>query len=456
MKKILSKYRKPLIKHLVIVVGFTLIFLQPKILFSQQKLSLSDCLRLAFENSNLIKVSELSATIAEKQVAESKSQKIPNINLSTLYTRIRKISSFSIPMGAAGEKQTFKFGTPNRMNLDIKLQAPIFTRGRISKTISIAETGKKISNIQERQQIKNVTDQVLRAYNVVLLNQEIIRLNEANVERTNSHLSVTKERFESGDVPRLEMLRAQVQLKNAESSLEEAIGNLEKSKIFLGKVIGADNENFSLTDSFAYEPVSINKTDLIKKALAKKSNLQILQLQQEVNRNQIALAKSGNKPNVFLFSGYNVMNGFDPMDPEKFIDNYNAGIQLAIPLFDGFTTSHKVQQAKLAYQSAQIQEDEIRDLIRMQVRQNIISIEQARNKIAAQKENIVLANETLKVARKQYRDGVVSSLDVIDAQHILSQGELRYTQAIFNHIMAKLDLCKAIEDYSWFEASVMK
>ena len=452
----LSKYGKPIIKHLLIVAGFTLIFLQPKILFSQKNLSLSDCLRLAFENSNLIKVSELSAAIADQRVAESKSQRIPNINLSSLYTRIGKISSFSIPMGAGGKKQTFKFGTPNRMNLDIKLRMPIFTWGRISKIICIAETGKKLSDIQGKQQIKNVTDQVLRAYNVVLLNREIIRLHKTNVERTKNHLSVTKQRFKSGVVPRLEMLRAEVQMKNAQSSLQEAQGNLKKSKIFLSKVIGADNENFSLSDSFAYEPVSINKAQLIKKAFAKRSNLQILQLQQEINRNQIALVGSENKPNIFIFSGYNVMNGFDPMDPEKFIDNYNAGIQLAVPLFDGFTASHKVQQAKLAYQSAQIQEQEIKDLISMQIRQNIISIEQARNKITAQKENIVLAKETLNMAKKQYQDGLASSLDVIDAQHILSQGELMYTQAIFNHIMAKLDLCKAIEDYSWFEASVMK
>ena len=108
----------------------------------------------------------------------------------------------------------------------------------------------------------------------------------------------------------------------------------------------------------------------------------------------------------------------------------------------------------MEYKNAQVQEQEIRDFISMQVRQNIITLKQAEQKIATQQENIVLAKETLSVAERQYRDGLISSLDVLDAQQTLSQSELMYTQAIFNHTMAKLDLCKAMQDYSWFEASL--
>ncbi len=62
----------------------------------------------------------------------------------------------------------------------------------------------------------------------------------------------------------------------------------------------------------------------------------------------------------------------------------------------------------------------------------------------------MLAKEALQVAEKQYRDGLISSIEVLDAQHTLSQSELLRTQAIFNHIMTKVDLCRVMENYSWF------
>ncbi|HEX9974847.1 MAG TPA: TolC family protein, partial [bacterium] len=238
--------------------------------------------------------------------------------------------------------------------------------------------------------------------------------------------------------------------KNAQSAWREAHSNLDKSKIFLAKVIGRNEEGISIRGEFQFDPISFDETEIISKAISVRSDIAAIRLQQQMNQSQISLAKSGNKPNLFLFSGYNVVNGFDPMNPDKFVDNYNVGIQLAVPLFDGFATSHKVQQAELQYQQIQLQEQEIKDLIQMQARQAIISLKQSENKIKTQEENIVLAKEALQVAEKQYQDGLVSSIEVLDAQHTLSQSELFRTQAIFNHVMTKVDLCRAMEDFEWF------
>jgi len=435
---------------LVVMLSFSEVMLSHRI-FAQEKLTLTDCLHLAFQHSRLLKSAEISAMIADQVLAESKRQRLPSINLISMYTRIGKITSFSIPMGPSGETRKLQFGTPNRITLDLKLQLPVFTWGRIERTISLSYVGRKLSRIQLNQQKINLTDQVLRGYYAVLLNQEVVRLHKVSVVRARNHLNVAKKRYESGVVPRLEMMRAEVQLKNTETDLNEALGNLEKSKIFLAKLVGKPAESIFLADSIQFKKAVFDEKEIVKGVLEIKSDLRTLKLRQQMLQDQIGLAKSGNKPNLFLFSGYNVTNGFDPMDPDKFIDNYNVGVQLAFPLFDGFATSHKIQQAKLNYQNARLQEEEIRELLRMQIRQFFISLKQAEEKIHAQKENIVLAKKTLETADRQYNEGLVSSLDVLDAQQVLSRSELIYTQAIFNHIMTKLDICKAIEDYSWFE-----
>jgi len=437
-----------------LVILAIILFSSSTLVFSQSKFALKDCLELAFERSHLLKASNYAVKSAAAALAESKAQRLPSISLSSLYTRIGKITSFSIPMGPGGEVKKFQFGTPNRVNVDLKLQLPLFTWGRVSSTIELAQAGASLSQIQQRQQRLSLTAQVLQGYFSVLLNEEVIRLHKSNVNRAQHHFDVSKTKFEAGIVPRLQMMQAEVQMKNAWTQLHDAQGNLQKSLIFLGKLIGKDEREIILADSIRFEPVNFDEEKLIEMALSRRSDLAGLHLRQQMSQSQIRLANSGNKPNLFLFSGYNVTNGFDPMDPEKFVDNYNAGVQLIFPIFDGFATAKKVEQARLDYEALLEQEKEAREMIKLQLREAIIALRQAEAKISAQKENIRLSRETLKTAEIQYRDGLVASLDVLDAQQMLNQAELLYAQAIFNHIMAKLAICQAVEDFSWFEFAV--
>ena len=420
----------------------------------REELSLTDCLSMAFTRNHQLKAAGLSVQSATAAFHASKSQRLPAVTLSGLYTRIGEITSFSIPMGPGGAKRTLQFGTPNRINADIKVQLPLFTWGRVNNSIALAHTGILLASAQQRQQRISLTARVLQGYYSILLNQEVIRLHEANVERASHHLNVSLTKYKAGLVPRLQTLQAEVQLKNARTQLHDSRKKKKKSLILLGTLIGKPESDIALADTIRYQPVYVDEQSLIQQAVARRSDLETLRLRRQMTQSQIQLAHSGNKPNLFFFSGYNVTNGFDPMEPEKFIDNYNAGIQLTFPVFDGFASNRKVEQTKLEYDALLEQEQEVHELIRLQVCQSVIALQQAAAKIEAQKENIRISQETLKTAERQYRDGLVSSLDVLDAQQMLNQAELLHVQAIFNHIMAKLAICNAVEDFSWFGAEI--
>jgi outer membrane protein TolC len=92
----------------------------------------------------------------------------------------------------------------------------------------------------------------------------------------------------------------------------------------------------------------------------------------------------------------------------------------------------------------------------MQVRQALLSIKLAEDNRTAQARNIDLSKEALKTAEIQYANGVISSLDLIDIQQVLTQSELLYNQALFNRILTELDLCKSVGDYRWFESALQE
>ena len=419
---------------------------------AQTALGLGECHEHALKTNNQLKSTLVNQALADAQIAQAQAQRLPGINMNGMYTRIGKITSFTIPMGPT--TRTLQFGTPNRMSFDVKLQMPLFTWGRIGATIALAETGKSLSIVENSREKVRITGQVLQAYYWVAFHAELLRLNRMKLKRAQSLQKITQKRYSAGMVPRLETLRAGVQVKNAESAVQDGQDNLRKSKIVLARTTGLEHDNFSIRGHLNYLPVEVDASEILNRALNVRSELKVFRIQEQMGAHQIRLARSANKPNLFLFSGYNVTNGFDPMEPDRFIDNWNAGLQLVVPLFDGFATRHRVQEAELKLKNVTLQANEIRSVIRMQVRQALVTLKQAEHKIIAQQKNIVLARETLQVAETQYQNGLVSSLDVLNAQKILAQNELLYNQAIFNHILARISLCQSIEDFSWFESEL--
>ncbi len=415
---------------------------------AQEKLTLEECLKLALNNSRLVQVSDLSVQQAYEKIAESQAQRLPSLSLGGTYTHLGKVTSFTIPMGPTS--QTFRFGTPDRFNFDAKMQLQLFTWGRIVSTIRMSHIGEQLSQVDRKNEISSLIYQTLQAYYSVLLNEKIIQLHKDNLSRAEEFYRISQSRFQAGGLPKLEVLRAEVQVKNTRSTLQESAGNLEKSKLLLIKLTRLQSRDIAVSGVFQFVPVEADEQQVIERARAVRSDINALRLQQAMNKQEIKVTASSNKPSVAFFSGYNVQNGFDPTDPQRFVDNWNVGFQLSFPLFDGFATRHKVQNAKLAMQKTVLQEEEIRELITLQIRQAFATLDQAALRIKSQQENIQLSKEALQVASDQFAQGIASSLDVLTAQQTLAQNEMIYVQALFNHIMAKLEISRAMEDYSWF------
>jgi outer membrane protein len=428
--------------------------LSAQTIFAQKTLDLQECLKSAFQRNTALKVADLSWSQSNEKIGEAKSILWPSLGISGSYTHLGKVISFNMPIG--NEIRTIKFGTSDKVTMDAKLQVPLFTWGRIGGTVAVAKAGMMLTDTQRKQEKSNVTDQVLRSYYAVLMSREVILVRSSGRDRAAKQAQTAENRFQTGSASNMDRLRAQMQLNSAEDALAEARGNLNKSLLVLGKTIGVDDTALSVSGSFSLKPFKADEEDLVARAFQGRKELGIMSALMEIQRNSIRIAQSGNKPNLYAFSGYGVQNGFNLMEPDKFVDNWNAGLQLSIPLFDGFNTKHKSEEAKIDLKKTEIQDRDLRDLIRMQVRQALLSIKLAEDNRTAQARNIDLSKEALKTAEIQYANGVISSLDLIDIQQVLTQSELLYNQALFNRILTELDLCKSVGDYRWFESALQE
>ncbi len=434
----------------LVMIGLVLI---PGCLAAQEALSLESSLQQAFKNSNILHMADLGVDIAGEKMAQSRSSRLPALSARGSYLRIGKVSSFSIPMGPGGQLTDFKFGTPNRITGDVSMGVPLFTWGRIASQISMATIGTDISQSDRREKALEVTDQVLRAWYSVVINQKTIAANLVQVQRSEKNLTITQNRFNSGHASRLEVLRAQVQAANARTQLDESRSGLEKSNVWLAKVIGREGERISAAGELDFAPIAPQADSLIEHALKHRHDLVTLGLRESLLEKQIALTANTLRPNLTGVASWSVQNGFSPMSPDEFVDNWNVGVQLSFPFYDGGVTGHRVEEGRKQLSSFQLQEKEIREMAAMQIRQAILSLKQAEQKYKLQKQNIELAREALASAEEQYQNGLLSSLDLISAQQALAESELMVLRALFAHTMSKLDLCKAAGDFGPFSAA---
>lgn len=418
------------------------------------KYTLSRCLQQAYEKSHLLRAAKLEVESSGEKVFAAKAQNYPLLNLAATYTRIGEISTFTMPSPSGGPPRKLSFGTPNRVNASANLQYPLFTWWRVQNSIHLAEQGESMASLQEKLQRLNLTHTVLKAYYAVLINNAVVDLLKTNIERTKKSLEITRQRYEEGELAKHEVLRTQVQLTNEENELKTALGNQTNSRLFLGKVLSQPETEIDVTGRLKFIPLQMDESQLIRLALEQRLELRMLQVEKSMNISNLELASTGNKPTLALFSSYTVVNGFDPIEPEKFVDNWNVGVQFSWPVFDGFSTKHKEEDARIRQKITREKEAELRQNIILQVKQALVTIHQMENSIASREKNIELAREVQQMSEEQFRNGLISLLDLLVAQKNLFNAEISHLQAVFNHIMAKIELGKAIGNYSWFESEL--
>jgi OMF family outer membrane factor len=158
---------------------------------------------------------------------------------------------------------------------------------------------------------------------------------------------------------------------------------------------------------------------------------------------QLSFSGSFDKPNVNLSLAWGLRNGFMP-NLDVLRGNWNAGIVLAYPLFDGFRTRNQVDQAEVNVRLAQIRYDDVKASITLEVQQALTDLRANEEKISIEQIKVRQAEEALKIAEQRHEKGLLSTVDLLDFQTSLESARLNMLQATYGAIMSRFALDKAV------------
>jgi len=345
-----------------------------------------------------------------------------------------------------GSEQTFELGPDYEYSTQLTLRQPLFAWWKIYHGDKQARFNYRLVN-EEYKQVKNsLIFEVKRAFYNVLLSRQFVIIAKEAVDVTNSHYRTTRALYKEGRVSDYDLSRAKVQLVNNQTKLIKAKNNLKLAREELSFLLNAKlEEDWEVKGDFPLEKREVNLEDTLGKALRERSEIRQLIIQEEVSKVSIKLARAENRPNLDFLANYEYTNPF--YSQEEWGESWNVILSLNFPLFSGLSNLGRVKQAKAGLEQVKISRSQVEERIKLEVRKAIFDMEEARERIEAQKENVKLARANLRIAEERYRLGLMSEIELRDAQLSLTQAETDYFQALYDYNVAGAFLDRAIGKY---------
>jgi outer membrane protein TolC len=353
-------------------------------------------------------------------------------------------------LDSEGQKIVDAFRTDTRHIFagSILVTQPIFMGGGIVALNKLADLNEDFaanSADARRQTVLYTTDQ---AYWQVVSLKHKKRLAEAYLELIKKFDHDVQRMIEEGVATRSDGLSVSVKVNEAEMTLQRVDDGLVLSKMLLCQMIGLPmDEQITLADEDTENlaVVTLQPQLDVEKAVENRPELKMLGNTVDMTRQATNILKAGNLPQVALMGGYavsnpNVLNGFE----KKFGGYWNVGVLVRVPLWNWGDVAYKVRASKGATAIANLELEEAREKIELQVNQNTFKVDEANKRLVMAQTGIDRAEENLRTANLGFKEGVIAPTVVMEAQTAWLQAQSQLIDAQIAVKLSQVELNKAL------------
>jgi outer membrane protein TolC len=323
------------------------------------------------------------------------------------------------------------------------LYQPLFN-ARAYNAIKQAYTGHDLAAINTDNLEEYMLHSLDVAYYSALTARKYVAAAEKAVELRRAHLEIARAKFEVGDQPKITVLRAEIDLNQAEQDVRTTENSLALAKEGLALLMARDAD-FELVEPEPVEQPAASLGEFIERALAKRRDLRIAELNLE-------LAERDKQDAWFRFIPTLGLTGsFRASDTKGFTGEYytwNVGLALSIPLYDGGLRYAELDEARSRIRESRLALEQTRHNIRSEIRQLWLNMESAQANLIKARKALTLAEEQAELAKISFEAGAITNLEVLDANHMVFLSEVNAAQLELQYQLAILKLEKAVRMFN--------
>ncbi len=347
----------------------------------------------------------------------------------------------------------FRTDTRNIFAGSIMLRQPIYMGGAIVAANKIADIGEEMAANDLDLQTQKTLYSIDQAYWMVVSLKQKERLANSFRDLVKKLDDDVHKMIKQGVATKADGLKVDVKVNEAEMQITQVEDGLALSKMLLCQLCGipmnqeitlADEGKENLTEGTLAESAS-TMTAATDSTASQRPEIRMLQNTVDAAKQATNLVRAAFLPHVALTGGYmisnpNVFNGFQ----KKFSGVWNVGVLVQIPIWNWGECAYKVRASKATANIAQMNLDDTREKIQLQVAQSQFKVKEARKKLNMAQKNITSAEENLRCANLGFKEGVMEVSDVMAAQTAWQMAQSQKIDAEIDVKMTEVGLNKAL------------
>jgi outer membrane protein TolC len=411
---------------------------------AQDQLTLEEAVRQSLENNFAIKIARNDQRISDNNHQPGNAGMLPVLDLEAGKNYTRQ----NIDLDIQGPDGIFSVGADwaksDRLDAAARLNWTIFDGLGMFMTMEKLEAMKRWGELNTQQEVQNTVAQVVNAFYQVMLEKERLRVLEENLEISLQRQLFAESRYEVGKGSKVDYLAAQVDYNSDRTGLIVQQQRIDHAKVDLNVVLGRDVDT-------PYEIVSQVDID---------TTLQYAELEQSVDQANPELLKAMQDHNIAYYEyreekasrypsiGLGVAYSYSEAENEagqlrnSAFDGVSYGLTARWNIFDGNNTNRRVQNAKIEHQTTMLALNELKLLVKSDLRKVYIRYKNSIQVVALERENLEVAKENEAIAIERFRLGASDFLVLREAQRNLVDANGRFLDAMFSTKLAETELLR--------------
>ena len=473
---------------------------------AQEKLSLDSCRALALLNNKQLSISKLKQDVARNARKAAHTKYLPHVNALGSYMHTNKeisilndeqkesLSNFGSNVGSAltsdltpviaqmaqsgiitpqqaqslgqglqkagtslnnalnqaGQKvrDDFRTDTRNIYTASVMFTQPIYMGGKIVAVNRLAEYTEQFTLNDTEAKQQSIIYDIDNAYWTVVSLRHKQKLSQSYMELVRKLDSDVNKMIKEGVATRSDGLKVDVKVNEAEMMQTQVDDGLELAKMYLCQLCGLPmDEKIELVDE---EKNDLNVVDASYEAnpqvaMDSRPELKMLKNAVDMSKEVTKIIHADFLPQLALTGGYtmtnpNLYNGFE----RKFSGFWSIGLMLSVPVWNWGEGVYKVRAARGATNIAEMELNDAREKIELQVNQNSFKVKEANKRYAMASKNTERADENLRCATLGFKEGVIQSSTVLEAQTAWLQAQSQKIDAGIEVKLTQVGLKKVL------------
>ena len=456
---------------MLVVILFFIIGITPAV--AQQNMSFSEAMNVMFENNSMVKSEQYNVDMAYNELRATRGLALPKIDLIGGYTLMQS----DIDMDLGGSKGVITESLKDAINQGVTngiissdlaslltqglspitsmdwrytlqkrsfgvvgatLTLPIYMGGRINIANRAARIALSATSYSlDATKSKLLTELVERYYGVVVA-RSACAVRQDVVDAIKRHLVDAEAMEEEGIVAHSVVVYAQYKLAEAERDLHDAINKVKVAEAALNTTVGIEQSINPIDRIFICNNIH-NIDYYTDMAIALNPILCELRHGKQLSEEGVKLARAAMLPEIAAMGAGAIYS----YQLSNMIPRWSIGVGVRIPLFDGLGKEYRYIASKSGVKSVKEEVENAQSNIILLVEKEYYNLENTMSNISATRRAIDFAESYYNSALEGFREGVVSSADLMDACTELAATKVEYLNAAYENTLTLARLLEA-------------